>query len=361
MCPPLHPSVADVTAAAESSILRPKSFSVSSTTTSSKDDDFSRDDDRSAASASAAENAFLVLDRPARPDRDLDDYSRDSSHHDLLVSTTVRYALVWGLFGLAPWTMAVTALQSCIEVFTLAYHTIFHRRRSLEPATQLLGMNTAALWGLRITAVLASILAAAIVFFARESDSSPGALPKALESTTGLTSSVLFCLYCWIVLLAVAIIDTTVPRVPDSVILTSLRNEHVWRELQSKLYPDGNSPLKVETAAAVQGAEGKMIHLTPSTGTAAAPHKPDIFDGSSLTTPVSICQSMAGSASVAAPQSVAATPTMYEELTGESSDSDEYGDDAIDDHEEGSDEDEGENGVVFTDTPTSSRVTTSTP
>ena len=69
----------------------------------------------------------------------------------------------------------------------------------------------------------------------------------------------------------------------------------------------------------------------------------------------------AGSASVAAPQSVAATPTMYEELTGESSDSDEYGDDAIDDHEEGSDEDEGENGVVFTDTPTSSRVTTSTP
>jgi hypothetical protein len=64
---------------------------------------------------------------------------------------------------------------------------------------------------------------------------------------------------------------------------------------------------------------------------------------------------------VAAPQSVAATPTMYEELTGESSDSDEYGDDAIDDHEEGSDEDEGENGVVFTDTPTSSRVTTSTP
>jgi hypothetical protein len=362
VCPPLHPSIADATAADESSIPRPMSFSMSSTTTSSKDDDFSRDDDGSTASARAAENAFLVLDRPARPDRDLDDYSRDSNHHDLLVSTTVRYALVWSLFGLAPWTMAVTTLQSCMEVFMVAYHTIFHRRRSLEPATQLLGLNTAALSGLRFTAVLASILAAAIVFFARESDSSAGALPLALESTTGLTSSSLFFLYCWIVLLAVTIIDTTLPRLPDSVIFTSLRNEHVWRELQSKLYPDGYSPLKVETAAAaaVRGAGGKMMHMTSSAGSTAAPPKPDIFDGSSLTTPVSISQSVAGSSSVVAPQSVAA-PSMYEELTGESSDSDEYVDDAIDDRDEGSDEDEGEDGVVFTDTPISSRVTNSIP
>lgn len=197
--------------------------------------------------AAAAEREFLTLSSAFRPDRDVDDLSHLSATYQQLVGALVRWTIAWSFFGVAPWTLFIATLHSSLDVFLVAYQLVFNHRRSFSPATQLLAINPDAQRLLRALCVASALASAAIFTVYRDGTHGASELVSELTPFSSSSSSsssfqemhtgaVVFFLYSWVLVLVLYGLEVLLPPVPDTVILSSLRNEHIWRDLQSKLF-----------------------------------------------------------------------------------------------------------------------------
>lgn len=201
---------------------------------------------KEAATAAAAEREFLTLSSAFLPDRDLDGMSHLSATYPQLLGMVVRWTITWTFFGLAPWTLFITSMHSLLDVFLVAYQNVFNHRRSFCPPTQLLAINPEALRVMRVLAGVAALAAASIFLLYNDGDHGYGMIvllftPSSSSSSSRMlpfahTGTVIYFLYSWLVVLLLIIIDVTLPVASDKVILSSLRNEHLWRGVQSRLF-----------------------------------------------------------------------------------------------------------------------------
>ena len=194
--------------------------------------------------AAAAEDEFLTLSSAFRADRDMDDLSHLSACYPQLMGTLVRWTMTWTFFGLAPWTLAITTLHSTLDLFLVAYQHVFNHRRSFAPATQLLAINPDAMRAARVLAVAATLASAALFTVYVDGEHGASALVLAVTPSSSTASSlavthsgvVAFFLFSWLLAALLLAMEAWLPPVPDNVIIASLRNEHIWRDLQSKLF-----------------------------------------------------------------------------------------------------------------------------
>ena len=203
--------------------------------------------------AMVAEKEFLTLMKSAIPDRDADACSVLAPHYAVTVGFVLRWTFVWIYFAVAPSIALWCTLYQGVELLLAAHKEIFLRRRSLSPATQYLGIDTAAIDLLTRIAMLSFVIVASFICF--YSDVGQGGIlisALAINTNSSTVEMVRAQHYFFLVLLFVgAVLHLAIceflPCVPDSVIITSLRNEYVWRRLKTGGFPIAESSLRYLT------------------------------------------------------------------------------------------------------------------